>query len=291
MAQIETNWTYEQAFVRNLGLLSSVDQEKIKSARIAIAGVGGVGGDHAITLARMGFENFHLAEFDEFDVKNFNRQYGAFVDTVGRPKIEVIQQELLRINPHAKIQVFPKGINPDNIDAFLDKVDVYVDGLDAFEIKMRRTVFQKCYEKKIWAVTAGPLGIGVAWLVVNPKKMSFEEYCGFSDSQDELEQFASFIAGLAPAFLHLPYIDRSKVSMKNRAGPSNIASCKLCAGIVGAEVMKIITGRGKVYALPNYQQFDAFRLAYKRGRVWLGGRNPASILKRKFIVSKLRESQ
>lgn len=291
MATSECTWSYDQAFVRNLGLISSTDQEKIKTARIAIAGVGGVGGDHAITLARMGFENFHLAEFDDFDVKNFNRQYGAFVDTIGRPKIEVIRQELLRINPHAKIQIFPNGITPENIDAFLDKVDVYVDGLDAFEISMRRTVFQRCYEKKIWAVTAGPLGIGVAWLVIDPNQMSFEKYCGFSDQQDHLEQFAAFIAGLAPAFLHLPYIDRSKVSIKSRSGPSNIASCKLCAGIVGAEVMKIITQRGTVHSVPSYQQFDVFRLAYKRGRVWLGGRNPFSILKRKFIVRKLREAQ
>ncbi len=67
----------EQAYSRNLGILSPAEQEKILNSRIAIPGLGGVGGQHLITLARTGIGKFTLADFDTFEVKNINRQYGA----------------------------------------------------------------------------------------------------------------------------------------------------------------------------------------------------------------------
>ena len=63
-----------EAFSRNIGLLSPGEQLEISTARVAIPGLGGVGGLHAMTLARCGITKFHLADFDQFEVANINRQ-------------------------------------------------------------------------------------------------------------------------------------------------------------------------------------------------------------------------
>jgi tRNA A37 threonylcarbamoyladenosine dehydratase len=69
------NFDYTSAFKRNIGLVSINEQEQIKKFTIAIPGMGGVGSNHLIALVRQGFENFKIADFDEYEIHNFNRQY------------------------------------------------------------------------------------------------------------------------------------------------------------------------------------------------------------------------
>ena len=60
---------YDSAFSRNLGLISPQEQQRLRHCRVAIAGLGGVGGAHVLTHVRMGIGKFHLADFDTFEVK------------------------------------------------------------------------------------------------------------------------------------------------------------------------------------------------------------------------------
>src|SRR5574340_1155553 len=79
---------YTQAFSRNIGWVTREEQAFLRTKRTAIAGLGGVGGVHLLTLARLGLSRFSLAEFDTFDLVNFNRQVGATVSSLGRPRSE-----------------------------------------------------------------------------------------------------------------------------------------------------------------------------------------------------------
>ncbi len=290
MENLKSEWNYKEAFSRNLGLVSEEQQNLIAKAHIVIAGVGGVGGDHAVTLARMGFQNFTLADFDVYEVKNFNRQYGATLSNLGKPKVEVIRDAVLEINPLAKIRMLNERITENNIDDFLKDATVYVDGLDAFEIEIRQKVFSRCYDKKIWCVTAGPLGFSVAWLIVDPNGMSLDNYLGIKATDNFITKLSAFFAGLAPAFLHMSYLDRSKINVSKKYGPSNILACKLCAGIVGAEVMKIVTKRGTIHSLPSYQQFDAYKSKYKCGHLWFGRFNLILFIKKKIIYRLIEKN-
>src|SRR5512134_4146138 len=83
-------FNYDEAFSRNIGWVTEAEQAALRSKRVAIAGLGGVGGVHLLTLARLGIGAFTLAEFDSFDLANFNRQAGAMVSTAGRPKLDVL---------------------------------------------------------------------------------------------------------------------------------------------------------------------------------------------------------
>ena len=161
-------FSYSAAFSRNLGWTTEAEQSRLRAARVAVAGLGGVGGFHILTLARLGIGGFSIADFDRFDVPNFNRQAGATVSTLGRPKIDVLAEQARDINPETELKLFPQGVTADNLDAFLEGVDIYVDGLDFFAFDARRRTFAACARKGIPAVTAAPLGMGTAVLVFMP---------------------------------------------------------------------------------------------------------------------------
>ena len=265
---------YDEAFARNIGWVTEAEQAALRGKRIAIAGVGGVGGVHLLSLARLGIGAFHVAEMDTFDLVNFNRQAGAMMSTLGRPKVEVMIEMARHINPELDIKVFGEGVNAGNLDAFLDGVDLYVDGLDFFAFQARRDTFNACHAKGVPAVTAAPLGMGTAVLSFLPGKMSFEEYFRL-DGCDEDEMAVRFLLGLSPAMLQRGYLaDPSRVDFAARRGPSTIAACQLCAGVTATEALKILLGRGEVLCAPWGFQFDAYRNRYiKTWRPW-GNRNP-----------------
>lgn len=100
-----------EAWSRNEGLISAEEQIKLSNFKIAIPGLGGVGGSHLITLLRSGFTKFHLADFDTFEIANFNRQYGAKVNNIGAKKLDVMIAEAFNVNPFAEIKSFPNGIS------------------------------------------------------------------------------------------------------------------------------------------------------------------------------------
>jgi molybdopterin/thiamine biosynthesis adenylyltransferase len=268
------DFDYTNAFSRNLGWVTEAEQAQLRSKHIAIAGLGGVGGSHLLTLVRLGIERFHISDLDVFELANFNRQTGANLQALGRPKVDVLAEMALAINPGLKLGTFPDGISHGNIDTFLNGVDLYLDGLDFFAVAARRLVFAACAERGIPAVTAAPLGMGAALLVFLPGRMTFEEYFRL-EGQPEEEQLLGFLLGLSPAMLQMPYlVDDSRVDLDGRRGPSTPMACELCAGLAATYVLKILLGRGPVPAAPWGLHFDAFR--NRLATTWRpgGNRNP-----------------
>ncbi|MFZ4289624.1 ThiF family adenylyltransferase [Variovorax sp. HJSM1_2] len=274
---------YGRAFSRNIGWLTVAEQEKLRGARVAIAGLGGVGGAHLLTLARLGIGNFHISDFDDFDVHNLNRQAGAFMPFMGQPKLDTVAKLARDINPELQIQAFPKGVQPDNVDEFLKDIDVYVDGLDFFALPARRMVFAKCRDKGIPALTAAPLGMGTAFLYFKPDGMSFEEYFKV-EGYEQNEQYARFIAGLSPAMLNRDYLVAPEaVNFAERRGPSTVMACDMCAGVMGTSVLKVLLGRGNIKAAPWGMHFDAYHQKLKFTWRPFGNANPLQQLLLKFI--------
>ncbi|MCB1886461.1 MAG: ThiF family adenylyltransferase [Rhodocyclaceae bacterium] len=265
---------YDQAFSRNVGWLTADEQRMMQGKRVAIAGLGGVGGTHLLTLARLGVGGFSIADFDRFDVVNFNRQAGAMVSTLGQTKVEVLASMARDINPALELRSFPEGVAADNLDDFLHGVDLYVDGLDFFAFEARRATFAACHRLGIPAITAAPLGMGVAFLCFMPGRMSFEDYFDLAGCAED-EMAIRFLLGLSPTMLQRAYLaDPSRVDLAAHKGPSTIAACQLCAGVCAAEAIKLLLGRGPLTVAPRGFQFDPYRNRYVRTwRPW-GNRNP-----------------
>ena len=250
---------YAEAFSRNIGWLTESEQASLRSKRIAIAGLGGVGGFHLLTLARLGVGKFSIADPDHFELANLNRQAGAMVSTLGRSKVDVLAEMTRDINPACELDIYPDGIHTGNLDRFFADADVYVDGLDAFAFDAREAAFGFCARQRIPAITVAPLGMSAALINFLPGGMSFEHYFQLS-GRSELEKAVRFLVGLAPSLLHRQYlVDRTRVNLRERRGPSTIVACQLCAGVAAGETLKILLGRGRVWSAPHAIQFDAYR--------------------------------
>ena len=279
-------FSYREAFDRNLGWITEAEQDVLRDKRVAIAGLGGVGGAHLLTLSRLGIGQFSLADFDSFEVHNFNRQAGATLNTVGRAKLDVMSEMAASINPNVNIRAFPDGVHEGNVEAFLDGADLYIDGLDFFVLDVRRMVFDLCATRGIPAITVAPLGMGAALLAFMPGQMTFEQYFGMGDCS-EAEKSARFLVGLTPSMLQLGYlVDPSRVDLAQRRGPSTVMACDLCAGIAGTEALKILLGRGRVFAAPWGIHFDAYKNRLKR--TWRPGGNSHPLQKALIALARRR---
>ena len=267
-------FSYAEAFDRNIGWLTTAEQAKLRDSRVAIAGLGGVGGAYLLTLARLGVGGFNLADFDTFEIQNFNRQSGATTATIGRSKIDVMTEMAKAINPELEINVFADGVNAGNVEQFLNGADLYVDGLDFFVFDERQRVFAMCASRGTPAITVAPLGMGAAMLVFLPGKMTFEQYFQMGN-KSEAEKAVRFLVGLSPSMLQAGYlVDPSRVDFVGRKGPSTAMACDLCAGIAATEALKILLGRGRVFAAPWGIHFDAYKNKIRRTWRPNGNRHP-----------------
>jgi molybdopterin/thiamine biosynthesis adenylyltransferase len=283
----DAGWSYDEAFARHRGLISTGEQAVLRGKRVAIVGQGGVGGFHLITLTRLGIGGFHIADPDRFELANFNRQYGASVRTLGRNKASVMAEEARAINPALDLRIFTEPITAANVDQLLDGVDVLLDGIDFFALEARRLIFREARRRNIWALTAGPIGFSAAYLVFSPTGMSFDEYFGMEDGMDRADQLVAFLVGLTPRASHLAYLDLTQVDPRSGRGPSVGLACQLCAGVAAAEVVKILLGREPIRPAPCYFQFDAYRQRLYRGRLPWGNRGPWQRLKRRLTKRHL----
>lgn len=283
---------YDSAFSRNIGWVTEAEQARLAKSHVAIGGLGGVGGVHLLTLARLGVGCFSVADFDVFDIVNFNRQAGATVSSLGRPKLDVMCEMASDINPQMTLHRFPEGIQAASMDRFLDGVDVYVDGLDFFAFEARRATFAACEAKGIPVVTAAPLGMGTALLAFAPGGMGFDDYFGFSRCDNELDMAVHFLVGLSPAMLQRGYVaDMSRINLAERKGPSSGAACQLCAGVAAIETLKLLLGRKGVLLAPWGSHFDAYRMKYVHTWRPGGHRNPLQRLMRYLVKMQLNRTK
>ena len=124
-------------FERQELLLGEAAMKKLKNARVALFGVGGVGSYAAEALARSGIGYIMLVDNDTVSVSNINRQLCALHSTVGRPKVDVVAERLLDINPSLIIEKRQEFVLPENINSFsLDSFDYVIDAIDTVSAKI-----------------------------------------------------------------------------------------------------------------------------------------------------------
>lgn len=266
---------YRKATERNIGLITEREQEVLQNSTVAIAGMGAVGGNYLLTLARLGVGRFIIADGDVYEPANLHRQAGAFVSTLGKKKTQVMADMVRDINPDAEIRVFSEYVTAENIDAFLDGADIVVDGIDFFQVDARRVLFDKAREKGLYALTSGPVACGATLQVFDPGGMSFDDYFGIRPDMTRAERLACFIVGLLPKLPKGRNLDMSRVDVMGEKGPALAPAVMLCAGVMGVEVMRVLLKRGALRCVPHAFHFDALgrqftRSRHRRGRTrWL----------------------
>ena len=123
-------------------------KEKFSNARVAVAGLGGLGSNIAVMLARSGIGHLLLVDFDTVDVTNLNRQIIATRKTVGKYKTEVMKERMLEINPDVKVEIHDCFFLPENAKDFpFEEYDYIVDAVDTVTAKI--SLVMKAKEKGV----------------------------------------------------------------------------------------------------------------------------------------------
>jgi sulfur carrier protein ThiS adenylyltransferase len=108
--------------------------QKVKRSVVGIAGLGGLGSTVAMALARIGVGKLILVDFDVVEPSNLNRQQ-YFLHQIGLPKVEALQENLSKINPYVKVQLYNERIDRNNVERIFKEADVVVEAFDRADAK------------------------------------------------------------------------------------------------------------------------------------------------------------
>ena len=168
-------------------------QKKVSSASVAVCGIGGLGSNIAISLARAGVKNIHIIDFDKVDISNLNRQQ-YFLEQLGMYKTDALKETLSHIAPYCEITADCVKLNEINIPELLKHEDIICEAFDNAETK---AMFVNCVLEnmpdKYLVSGSGMAGIDSA-NVIQTRKITEKFYlCGdeYSDIADGMGLFSS----------------------------------------------------------------------------------------------------
>ena len=127
-------------FSRTELLIGNESVEKLKKAKVAVFGIGGVGSFVVEGLVRAGISNFILVDDDKVCLTNLNRQVIATHKTVGKYKVDVAKERILDINPNANIETYQEFFMPDSKEILDNTVDYIVDAVDTVTAKIELVI-------------------------------------------------------------------------------------------------------------------------------------------------------
>lgn len=143
----------ESQFSRTEILIGKEAMDKLSNARVAVFGVGGVGGYVCEALVRSGVGAFDLIDSDTVALSNLNRQIIATRSTIGKYKVDVMKERMLDINPDIKVNVHRCFFLPENADTFpFSEYDYVVDAVDTVTAKI--SIVMKCHEAGVPVISS-----------------------------------------------------------------------------------------------------------------------------------------
>ena len=163
-------------FERNAMLFSPEGVEKLKKKRVTVFGIGGVGGYVAEMLARSGVGTLTLVDHDTVDITNINRQIIALNSTIGRDKVDVMEERIHEINPDCTVIPVKKFILPENKGEIrLAGEDFVVDAIDTVSGKL--AIIEECTNKNVPVISSMGTGNKLHPELLKITDISKTNYC------------------------------------------------------------------------------------------------------------------
>ena len=155
-----------------------VNQEKLNNAKVAIAGLGGLGSNIAVALARIGVGHLHLIDFDKVDISNLNRQH-YFISHLNKYKTQALAEQLQMINPYLNIVTDCIKVTEDNIFSLFKDEDIICEAFDVPENKaMLVNKVLELFPEKYIISGSGMAGFGHSNEIHTRKVMGKFYICG-----------------------------------------------------------------------------------------------------------------
>ncbi len=267
-----TSWStsYFNHIGRNLGVLDEAQQERLRTARVALLGLGGIGGPCFEVLVRSGVGRFTIVDKDVFDASNLNRQVFAFHTTLGQRKTDVSERFARDINPEIEVAKFER-LGEDTIDDILSGADAAAFAID--ELKPCIIAARRARELDIPVVESWALPYGNV-RVLTRETPTLEAAYGLptegrpmSDITDEeLRRLGLKILG---DFKRIDGIDAHyqpdiEDRLKKGAIPSFAPMVWFSSVLLAIETLKVILGLGELAKGPEFALYDPFTHTARR---------------------------
>lgn len=253
---------------RNMGFWNEATQQAILDTTVAIGGTGGAGYMVGLELARIGVQQFDIADPEDFEDVNSNRVFGVNSDTIGRNKADVFREELSKINEGATVRSYTDGVTIDNLQEFMSRADIV---LDATELSMPQLGTMICREaRKLEIPVLNVEYVGHAGQVTSfdpHSKMTFEKFMGIKGGENApLDEVAQQKLEPSRYLAYIPPYGDLKTLMAIQEGaslPSNVIGAGQAAQLGVSEALKHIRSRVgerglKPVFAPSVRWYDAY---------------------------------
>ena len=177
----------EDLFKRNLKGIA----KKLKKAEVCILGLGGLGSNVAILLARAGIGYLKLIDFDVVEASNLNRQQYR-ISHIGMKKTEAIKTIIKEINPFVEIEVLNKKVDRENILSVVGDIEIVVEAFDRAETKAMAIEELLTNKNKIVISASGMAGLGSANEVITRKIK--ENFYLIGDNYSDYEEYSGIMS-------------------------------------------------------------------------------------------------
>lgn len=263
---------YWERVNRSLGWLGNTEaeqrerQEKLKNAVIGIAGTGGIGGQLAQRLVRLGVRNLKLADPDTFDISNMNRQMGADLEHIGKNKAEVVAEMTYALNHDVNIAVYPEGITPETAQDFVEDCDYVLDQMDFYEVANRYALhraFRKS-DKAKFIFKVPTVAHGTYIFKYTKDSMTIEDVYGIKEdsplSPEVIHRLMERIIPKMPNYPSEETLDHWFIDLERM--PIFAACPPIAEGVLAERLAQAITevdqlpGAAKITVQPGYVYFD-----------------------------------
>lgn len=252
-------------FSRNLGFISEAEQQCLIESTVAVAGAGGDGGALAIQLARLGVGRIKLADPDPFEAENINRQARATQNTIGRNKAEVLAGYIKEINSDIEVEVYPEGINSENVSDFIETANLLIDETEFTLHAIGVALARQARLMNIPNLMAMNIGFGTTVTTYHPQGRTLEKTLGLRE-EATMDEIAAKEVGISRWLPYIPSygdLDVFKIVASGEKSAPSIAPGVAIASAAGASqaFLNLVKDMGNnrpdpVYA-PNVMVMDA----------------------------------
>jgi molybdopterin/thiamine biosynthesis adenylyltransferase len=249
---------------RHEGLLCREERQALSHAVVCGAGAGGAGGWTYLALVRLGCRRFRIADPGEFDASNANRQAGCDAASLGLNKAEVLRRQILEVNPEADVLVYPEGVTDGNLDDFLNGATAVVDGIDLYELDIKKKLYDAARRQQKRIFSCPVLGFGAALAVFDPETSpSFDEYFGPIPERSDARAYHNYLKRIGMGFFGFkPKLDWPAFMKRVDQGkvPSVAPACLLSGAMVATAIVDSILQKNMVPTVPTTVHFDLLQM-------------------------------
>ena len=177
----------EDLFERNVKGIS----EKLKKAKVCILGLGGLGSNVAVLLARAGLGSLKLVDFDIVEASNLNRQQYR-ISHIGMKKTEAIKTIIKEINPFVEVEILNKKVDKENILSIVGDIEIVVEAFDVAETKAMAIEELLINGDKILVSASGMAGLGSANEIITRKVR--DNFYLIGDNYSDYEEYSGIMS-------------------------------------------------------------------------------------------------